>query len=73
MPGSPLVAEHTVELLRADPRIETTVVAGMSYADLAWVALGIDPIAAGVRLVDGHRFAVEAAGERGPLLVRTVR
>ena len=23
----------------------------------------------GARLVDGHRFAVEAAGERGPMLV----
>ena len=31
--------------------------------------LGVDPLAAGVRLVDGRRFAVEAAGERGPLLV----
>jgi tetrapyrrole methylase family protein/MazG family protein len=26
-------------------------------------------VAAGARLVDGHRFAVEAAGERGPMLV----
>jgi tetrapyrrole methylase family protein/MazG family protein len=33
------------------------------------VRLGVDPLEAGVRLVDGHRFAVEAAGERGPLLV----
>ncbi|MGH9281938.1 MAG: nucleoside triphosphate pyrophosphohydrolase, partial [Acidimicrobiales bacterium] len=31
--------------------------------------LGVDPVAAGARLVDGHRFAQEAAGERGPLLV----
>ena len=69
VPGSPLVAERTVDLLRADPRVETTIVPGMSYLELAWVALGIDPLAAGVRLVDGHRFAVEAAGERGPLLV----
>ena len=29
----------------------------------------IDPLAAGVRLVDGHRFAVEVAGVSGPLLV----
>jgi tetrapyrrole methylase family protein/MazG family protein len=29
----------------------------------------VDPLADGARIVDGHRFAVEAAGERGPLLV----
>ena len=41
----------------------------MSFLDLAWVRLGIDPIHEGVRVVDGHRFAVEAAAQRGPLLV----
>ena len=69
MPGSPLVAERTVELLLADPRVTVEVVPGMSFADLAWARVGIDPVAAGARLVDGHRFAVEAAGERGPMLV----
>lgn len=69
VPGSPLVAERTVELLLADERIEVEVVPALSFLDLAWVRLGIDPIAAGVRVVDGHRFAVEAAGSRGPLLV----
>lgn len=69
VPGSPLVAEHTVELLRAVPGLELEVLAGLSFADLAWDRVGVDPLAAGVRLVDGRRFAVEAAGERGPLLV----
>jgi len=69
VPGSPLVAERTVELLRQDPRVDVTVVPAMSFLDLAWARLGVDPVAAGVRLVDGTRFAVEAAGERGPLLV----
>ncbi len=69
VPGSPAVAERTVELLRADPRIVTTVVPALSFVDLAWARLGIDPLAQGVRIVDGHRFAVDAAGERGPLLV----
>jgi tetrapyrrole methylase family protein / MazG family protein len=63
------VAERTVELLRADSRVDIELVPALSYLDLAWTALGIDPLAAGVRLVDGHRFATEAAGERGPLLV----
>ncbi|MBW3649134.1 MAG: nucleoside triphosphate pyrophosphohydrolase [Actinobacteria bacterium] len=69
VPGSPVVAERTVELLLADPRVEVEVVPALSFLDLAWARLGVDPVAAGVRVVDGHRFAVEAAGERGPLLV----
>src|SRR5205814_10008279 len=69
VPGSPLVAERTVELLSADRRVDVDVVPGMSFLDLAWTRLGGDPVASGVRVVDGRRFAVEAAGERGPLLV----
>jgi tetrapyrrole methylase family protein/MazG family protein len=69
VPGSPFVAERTVALLQPDPRVSVTVRPALSYLDLAWAALGIDPLAAGVRLIDGRQFAVEAAGERGPLLV----
>ncbi len=69
VPGSPVVAEHTVELLVADERVAVELVPALSFVDLAWVRLGIDPVERGVRLVDGHRFGVEAAGERGPLLV----
>jgi tetrapyrrole methylase family protein/MazG family protein len=69
VPGSPLVAERTVELLLADGRVEVELVPGLSFLDLAWTRLALDPVAAGVRIVDGRRFAVEAAGERGPLLV----
>jgi tetrapyrrole methylase family protein/MazG family protein len=69
VPGSPLVAERTVELLRSDPRVETELVLSMSFLDLAWDRVGIDPVSAGVRLIDGHRFASEAAGHAGPFLV----
>jgi tetrapyrrole methylase family protein / MazG family protein len=69
VPGSPLVAERSVELLRADDRVDVTVEPALSFLDLAWASLGVDPLSAGVRLVDGARFAAEAAGERGPLLV----
>jgi tetrapyrrole methylase family protein/MazG family protein len=69
VPGSPLVAERTVELLRADARVDVRLIPALSFLDLAWAALGVDPVAEGVRMVDGRRFAVEAAGERGPLLV----
>jgi len=69
VPGSPIVAEHTVELLLADPRCEVEIIPALSFLDLTWARLGIDPVSVGVRIIDGHRFAVEAAGERGPLVV----
>ncbi|MBK9180543.1 MAG: MazG family protein [Acidimicrobiales bacterium] len=69
VPGSPVVAERTVALLRADRRVAVEVLPALSFLDLAWARLGVDPVALGVRLVDGRAFAVEAAGERGPLLV----
>jgi tetrapyrrole methylase family protein/MazG family protein len=72
VPGSPRVLERTVDLLDAEAaagRIELEVLPAMSFVDLAWVRLGVDPYEEGVRLIDGHRFAVAAAGERGPLLV----
>jgi tetrapyrrole methylase family protein / MazG family protein len=69
VPGSPLVAERTVDMLRADPRVDVEIVHGLSFLELAWARLGIDPLEAGVRLVDGPSFAAQAAGERGPLLV----
>lgn len=69
VPGSPRVLERSVERLVADGRAEVTVLPAMSFLDLAWARLGVDPIEHGVRLVDGHLFATAAAGERGPLLV----
>jgi tetrapyrrole methylase family protein/MazG family protein len=69
VPGSPLVAERTVELLVDDPRVEVKIVPSLSFLDLAWARLGVDPVDRGVRLVDGHRFHIEAAGNRGPFLV----
>ncbi len=61
-------------LLAGDPRVASGQVAvvvhpSVSFLDLAFARLGIDPVATGVRIVDAERFAVDAAGERGPLLV----
>ena len=72
VPGSPLILESSVAQLRTDSRVEVQVLPAVSFLDLAWEALGIDPVNAGVRLIDGHRFALEASGERGPLLVAQV-
>jgi len=69
VPGSPLVAERTVELLRADERVEVTILPALSFLDLAWAALGIDPLAEGVRLVDAAAFGPAAAAGSGPFLV----
>lgn len=69
VPGSPSVLERSVALLVADGRASVSLIPGLSFLDLAWARLGVDPVEAGARLVDGHRFATEAAGERGPLLV----
>ena len=69
VPGSPLVLERTVRRLRADQRIECVVHPAMSFLDLAYAALGIDPIESGVKLIDGHEFAVAAAGYGGPMLI----
>ena len=69
VPGSPAVAERSVQLLLADDRVRVEMHPALSFADLAWSRLGIDPLASGARLVDGGRFGEESAGERGPLLV----
>ncbi len=74
VPGSPVVAERTVVLLREHPavlsgEVALVVHASVSFLDLAFARLGVDPVADGVRLVNGDAFAVEAAGQSGPLLV----
>jgi len=69
VPGSPLVLERTVRHLLDRDDVDCDIRPAMSFLDLAWARLGIDPVEAGVRLVDGHEFATAAAGESGPLLV----
>ncbi len=74
VPGSPTVAERTVVLLREHPavtdgRVELVVHPSVSFVDLACARLGIDPVSDGARIVDAAGFAINAAGDRGPLLV----
>ncbi|MFM8553738.1 MAG: nucleoside triphosphate pyrophosphohydrolase [Acidimicrobiales bacterium] len=69
VPGSPLVLERTVTLLRGRDDVEVEVHPAVSFIDEAWRVLGIDPVESRVRLVDGHDFATAAAGETGPMLV----
>lgn len=67
VPGNPVVAEKTVALLH-DADVDVEVAPGLSFADLAWARVGIDPMR-GARVVDGHDFAVSAAGVGGPVLI----
>lgn len=74
VPGSPLVAEKTVVLLRQAAReqgIKLIIKPSMSFLDLAYVELGIDPIA-GLRIIDAQDFG--AIGEAGayPLMITQV-
>lgn len=69
VPGSPLVLERTVQLLLDLDHVEVVVHPAMSFLDVAWARLGIDPVEHAVQLVDGHRFADVVVAPTGPLLV----
>jgi tetrapyrrole methylase family protein/MazG family protein len=65
VPGHPLVAERTVAMLRERGPVE--IVPGLSFVELAWARLGVDPMSSGARVVDGRSLdAVELAG---PMLI----
>jgi tetrapyrrole methylase family protein / MazG family protein len=72
VPGSPAVAEHTVEMLLAQCRdrgVAVTVIPALSFVDLTWIRLRRDPLAERVTIIDGHRFVDDIAGRPGPYLV----
>ena len=52
VPGAPTVAEHTVELLVARDGVELEILPALSFLDLSWARLQIDPVEVGVTLVD---------------------
>ena len=68
VPGSPVVAEHTVELLRQRRDIDVVCEPAVSVIDVACCALGVDPMAAGVRVLDALD-SVEPFRGPGPLLI----
>jgi tetrapyrrole methylase family protein/MazG family protein len=67
VPGNPAVAERSVELLRALTDGAVDVVAGLSFADLAWARVGVDPMAVGARVVDAR--AIDDVDFAGPVLI----
>ena len=71
VPGNPAVAERSVELLRdaaARGDVVLEIVPGLSFAELAWARLGVDPMN-GARVADARRLSAEDVVVGGPLLV----
>lgn len=60
VPGSPMVAEKTVVLLREraaqEPHVELEILPGMSFVEVLYGKLGIDPID-GLTIIDAEDFA----------------
>lgn len=77
VPGSPVVAERTVEMIRAHRRvvagdIELAVRPALAFTELCWNALEIDPMAVGATIIDAYGLTVQGAGRLGPLLITQV-
>ncbi len=66
VPGNPAVAERTVALLH-DRGLAFDVVPGLSFAELAWARVGVDPMAREARVVDAR--AIETVELAGPMLI----
>ncbi len=68
VPGSPVVAERTVELLLECTDIATVCEPAVSVIDVVCAALGRDPVASGLRIVDALSSSEPLRGP-GPLLI----
>jgi MazG family protein len=74
VPGSPLVAERTVVLLRekaAQMGIALAILPAMSFLDLIYTRVGIDPIE-GLRVIDAKDEQALADAGKYPLIVTQV-
>jgi tetrapyrrole methylase family protein/MazG family protein len=68
VPGSPVVAERTVELLLARRDVRTVCEPAVSVIDVACGVMGRDPMAVGLRVVDALGATTPLRGP-GPLLI----
>jgi len=68
VPGSPIVAERTVELLLERDDVTVILEPAVSVIDLTCAALGRDPMAVGLRVVDALESINNFRGP-GPLLI----
>lgn len=58
VPGHPMLAEKTVQLLLNEPTIEVSILGGQSYLDDLFTSLRIDPIE-GFQFIDATAFSRE--------------
>lgn len=68
VPGSPVVAERTVELLRERDDVEVITEPAVSVIDVACAALGRDPMNVGLRVLDALTSNDNVRGP-GPILM----
>jgi len=68
VPGSPAVAERTVELLGRRDEVTTILEPAVSVIDVACAVLGRDPMAEGLRVVDALASLEDFRGP-GPMLI----
>jgi tetrapyrrole methylase family protein/MazG family protein len=74
VPGNPVVAERSVQLLReraASGDLTLTMVPGVSFVELAWARVGVDPLG-GARVVDGRALDPADLDAGGPVLIAQV-
>ncbi len=74
VPGSPLVAERTVVMMKDEARargVEITIRPAMSFLEVAYVALEADPID-GLRIIDATDFGGLADAGKYPLMITQV-
>jgi tetrapyrrole methylase family protein / MazG family protein len=69
VPGSPNVAERTVRLLQADSRVEVVVLPALSFLDLAWSRLTVDPAVDMITVVDAWDAPPLIQRGQAPLLI----
>lgn len=75
VPGSARVAESTVERLEAlcascgHSDIEVVIHPALSFLDLTWVELGIDPVDVGVRIADAYSLSKTPLSGPNPVLI----
>lgn len=72
VPGSPLVAEKSVDILRKDVSLCLQVLPGVSFLELVWSELSIDPFETGVTMLDASDFQGQSSHHPGPFLLTQV-
>ena len=72
VPGSPLVGEKSVDLLRKLVPELVEIIPGVSFLELVWSALGIDPFGSGVTMIDAMDFPSLTKLHHGPYLLTQV-